>query len=167
MWKQLFEALLKGHKHTAGRNAIAKSLAQSFLYEDVGIESLHPDVKTKVKRLMRRMQTLKMPVTLSEGYRSFKKQNDYYAKGRTKAGKKITNAKGGQSYHQYGLAADLISKKYGWKPPQNFWETLGIEAKKLGFEWGGDWKFKDVAHVQYRPLNVHWRELKSYFTRSS
>ena len=113
------------------------------------------------------MKVLKKPIILSEGFRSFKTQKAYYAKGRTKTGKIITQAKEGQSYHQYGLAADLIFKRYGWNPPSGWWDILGVEAKKLGLEWGGDWKFRDVAHVQYRPLNVHWRELKSYFTRSS
>ena len=37
-------------------------------------------------------------------YRSFDEQNHLYAQGRTKPGKIVTYAKGGQSYHNFGLA---------------------------------------------------------------
>ena len=41
------------------------------------------------------------------GTRTIKEQNELYAIGRTKAGKKVTNAKGGSSFHNYGIAFDI------------------------------------------------------------
>ena len=52
-------------------------------------------------------------VELFEGYRSESRQNQLYAQGRTEAGKIITHAKAGQSWHQYGLAGDIVGKTAG------------------------------------------------------
>jgi peptidoglycan L-alanyl-D-glutamate endopeptidase CwlK len=45
---------------------------------------------------------------LTSGYRSKKEQNELYAQGRSKPGQVVTNAKAGQSYHNYGLAVDFV-----------------------------------------------------------
>ncbi|MGN8648305.1 M15 family metallopeptidase [Gracilibacillus sp. HCP3S3_G5_1] len=92
-------------------------------------------------------------VQISEGYRSNARQNELYAQGRTTSGKVVTNAKGGQSYHNYGLAVDyfLVSddgKKALWTVNSD-WKRVAEIAKSLGFEWGGDWtSFKDYPHLQ-------------------
>ena len=45
---------------------------------------------------------------ITHTYRSIQEQNELYAIGRTIKGNKVTNAKGGQSYHNYGLAFDIV-----------------------------------------------------------
>ena len=92
--------------------------------------------------------------------RTIKEQNELYQIGRTKAGTKVTNAKGGQSYHNYGLAFDLVliidAKTASWDTLKDFdgdkvsdWNECVTIAKKYGWEWGGDWvKFKDQPHFQ-------------------
>ena len=58
------------------------------------------------------------------------------------------------SMHLYGLAADIVDRRWGWggeASNQNhpFWKALGAAAHGQGLVWGGDWKkFVDVAHVQ-------------------
>ena len=52
-----------------------------------------------------------------------------------------------------GNAADIIDKRYGWdglaaNKDFQFWKDLGRIAKKSGCIWGGDWKIKDVAHIE-------------------
>ncbi len=52
-----------------------------------------------------------------------------------------------------GNAADIIDKRYGWNglaanKDFQFWKDLGRIAKKYGCTWGGDWKMRDVAHIQ-------------------
>ena len=54
-----------------------------------------------------------------------------------------------------GCAADVIDRRWGWSGPcanknHKFWNDLGASAKRLGLEWGGDWKKRDVAHVQLK-----------------
>lgn len=99
------------------------------------------------------------------GYRSWEEQDALYALGRTKPnvdateekpmGGKVTNARGGQSYHNLSIAVDLCPDKdldrAGLQPDWNpeAFELLGEEAKALGLEWGGSWtSFKDYPHVQ-------------------
>ena len=67
---------------------------------------------------------------VKETRRSFDQQNEYYAQGRTAPGGIITNAKGGESPHQYGLAADITSA-FGYGSPA----ALQIRelARFLGF----------------------------------
>lgn len=96
-------------------------------------------------------------VQISEGYRSNKRQNELYAQGRTKPGKIVTNAKAGQSNHNYGIAVDyfLVSndgKKALWTVNKK-WRRVAQIGKNLGFTWGGDWNsFKDYPHLEMKEL---------------
>jgi len=93
-------------------------------------------------------------------YRSAREQDDLYAIGRTVKGKVVTNAKGGDSMHQYGVAIDCVPMYQG-KPLWNgdlpstpkhdrLYEKMAAIATKLGIEWSGNWKtFKEMAHFQY------------------
>ena len=97
--------------------------------------------------------------------RTFAEQDALYAQGRSKPGKVVTNAKGGQSYHNYGLAIDIVlildKDKNGtfetasWDLKTDFdgdkkadWMEVVQIFKRYGFEWGGDWKFVDAPHFQ-------------------
>lgn len=88
---------------------------------------------------------------ITEAHRSFKRSDDLYAQGRTKPGSIVTNAKGGQSIHNYYLAIDfvlLINGKMSWVVDEN-WKKVAAIFKKHGFTWGGDWKsFKDYPHFE-------------------
>lgn len=99
---------------------------------------------------------------ITHGTRTAAEQNALYAKGRTvlyengERLKIVTNAKAGQSYHNYDVALDfvLIKGGYDMKADNDHdgiadWVEVITEAKILGFEWGGDWvSFKDYPHVQ-------------------
>lgn len=163
MFKALFNALLRGQQKRQRSVFISKHLAKITLNELEDEDTLLPDLQSKIKTLKKIMAKKKMSVIVFETLRSSKKQNDFYAKGRSKPGKKITNARGGQSYHQYGLAVDIIFDKYRWNPPKGWHVILGEEGEKLGLEWGGRWKSKDYWHFQLRPEDVEWKELKDYF----
>lgn len=97
--------------------------------------------------------------------RTFAEQDALFAQGRSKPGKVVTNAKGGQSYHNYGLAIDIVlildKDKNGtfqtasWDLKTDFdgdkkadWMEVVQVFKRYGFEWGGDWKFVDAPHFQ-------------------
>ena len=87
----------------------------------------------------------------NEGYRSVSDQDKYYAQGRTAPGNIVTNAKGGESYHNYGKAMDVVIMTNG-QPDWSKQITPAIAAygKQQGFEWGGDWKgqLRDYPHFQ-------------------
>ena len=72
---------------------------------------------------------------------------------------KVTNAKGGMSFHNYGLAIDIVLIIGGvaasWDIKTDFdgdgksdWMEVVEIFKQYGWEWGGDWKFYDAPHFQ-------------------
>lgn len=115
----------------------------------------------KVESTLRsaRREGMDMGVAPQGGFRSFKDQNDLYAKGRSRRGAKVTNAEGGESYHNYGIATDNAfynaAGQITWPEQGDYaklWTRYGELAKKQGLEWGGDWKSsKDRPHVEYHP----------------
>lgn len=140
----------------------AKHLARVTLYGLKDIEALQPDLKDKCNILIARMKIIGMPVYLKQGFRSATQQDTFYAQGRTTPGDVITNARGLQSYHQYGLAFDLVFRDYEYNPPAGWWDVLGREGRALGLEWGGGWTdFKDLPHFQLPGLD--YQVLLNYF----
>lgn len=122
---------------------------------------LHPVVAAGVKALIQRSYARGVPIVITQGLRTIAEQNALYAQGRSKPGPIVTNAKGGTSYHNYGLAVDFAllmpdGKSLSWDVNRNGdkdktadWQEVVQEAKRLGFEWGGDWtSFKDYPHLQ-------------------
>lgn len=81
---------------------------------------------------------------------------------------KVTNAKGGQSIHNYGLAFDIVLlydkdgnetfETASWAQNKHWMQVVNY-FKSKGWQWGGDWpKFKDGPHFQ---MNYKWQDLKS------
>lgn len=129
------------------------------------IMTLHPKIRFEVLHLFKVCDKQNLKMRIVQGYRTFEEQDALYAQGRTKAGTKVTNAKGGQSYHNYGLAIDIVllidKDKNGsfetasWDIKTDFdadgksdWIEVVNIFKRYGFEWGGDWKFVDNPHFQ-------------------
>jgi len=85
-------------------------------------------------------------------YRSNQEQDELYAQGRTKPGKIVTNARGGESEHNHRRAFDFVPL-VGGKPQWNnsaAYLKAGIIAESVGLEWSGRWKGKlrETAHCQ-------------------
>jgi peptidoglycan LD-endopeptidase CwlK len=84
-------------------------------------------------------------------YRSVEAQNALYAQGRTNKGNIVTNAKGGQSFHNWRVAYDfvpLVNGKADWSNDALF-GAIGFFGQQIGLEWGGAWSgFKDMPHMQ-------------------
>jgi peptidoglycan L-alanyl-D-glutamate endopeptidase CwlK len=83
----------------------------------------------------------RIKIKLTSTLRDVESQDALYAKGRTEPGPKVTNAKGGDSFHNYGLAWDaaviLANGQATWE--KQYYEELGAMAKEMGIRWGGDW----------------------------
>ena len=113
---------------------------------------LHPTLQKKLEALIAEMKLKGHEVAIHSGYRSFAEQQKLYNQGRSTPGKRVTNAKPGQSYHNFGLAADIVFKDGGkWSWAENKpWKLLGEVGKKLGLTWGGDFvTLKDRPHFQH------------------
>lgn len=122
---------------------------------------LHPVLLAAAKALIEQSYSRGVPIVITQGLRTIAEQNALYAQGRTKPGPIVTNAKGGTSYHNYGLAFDFAillpngkslswdMKRDGDKDKTADWQEVVQEGKRMGLEWGGDWtSFKDASHFQ-------------------
>ena len=110
-----------------------------------------PELEDCSISLKKEMKKLGYVVEVFQGYRSIAEQDILYNQGRTTGGKIVTKAKGGQSWHNFGCAFDMVFRPYGkWSWDEiHPWAELGRIGKGLGLEWGGDWvSFKDRPHFQ-------------------
>lgn len=150
------------------------------------IATLHPKIRQKALDAYTHINNklLGKGVRLRFAYttRTIEEQDELYAQGRTKlydsSGKrlgKVTQAKGGQSIHNYHLAFDivlLLDKDLDGKFESATYEMLDFDKdgksdwmevveyfKSVGFTWGGDWEFKDKPHFEMT-FGHSWRTLK-------
>ena len=130
------------------------------------LATLEPVTAHIVRELVRRLQAEGLNFKVTSGTRTWAEQTRLYAQGRTAAGNKVTNAKAGQSWHNFGVAADLTAfDKSGKRPKWDGaeYDRMGAIAQELGLEWGGAWrKFKDRPHVQ-RPLGLTLAEARKKY----
>lgn len=126
------------------------------------IEHLHPKVQTMAIRFKEECAAEEIDILITCTWRDNEEQDRLYARGRTvmfEDGHKVgivTNAKAGQSLHNYGLALDVVPMR-GGKPVWGqtgadaaLWERVGAIAERVGFEWAGRWKrFRELPHLQY------------------
>jgi hypothetical protein len=122
------------------------------------LQQLHPALATAVRAMIADLAARGIVVEVVQGLRTFAEQDALYAKGRTKPGAIVTQARGGQSNHNFGLAADLCpftNDKPDWNAPIAVWAAIGASAAAQGLEWGGQWKkFLDKPHVQLPAMTV-------------
>lgn len=75
------------------------------------IQSIHPKLKDELLEIYKEIcdrLTGRVMCRFSHVLRTFAEQDKLYAQGRKEAGKIVTYARGGQSYHNYGLAVDIV-----------------------------------------------------------
>jgi peptidoglycan L-alanyl-D-glutamate endopeptidase CwlK len=132
------------------------------------IKLLHPKVREEALQIYEdicQALTGKAICRFSFTLRTIAEQNKLFAQGRTIAGKIVTRARGGHSYHNWGLAIDIVLikdvdgdgdyDKAVWDTNTDFdgdnksdWMEVVQIFKEYGWEWGGDWKFVDAPHFQ-------------------
>jgi peptidoglycan L-alanyl-D-glutamate endopeptidase CwlK len=140
---------------------------------------LHPSIRDEVPKIIDEIEAkwpISMVIRIVQGLRTFDEQNTLYQKGRTTKGPRVTNAKPGSSYHQYGLAIDfaiLLDKdgngyydELSWsltddknKDGQKDWFEVIDTFKRHGYSSGSDWRtFKDYPHLE-KNFGKHLRDL--------
>lgn len=121
------------------------------------LADLHPSVRAKCSAHLAACKAKKIDVLVTCTYRDAEEQARLYAQGRTTPGKKVTNAKPGESMHNYRIAYDVVPMRYG-KPvwgtsnPEDvkLWQTVGEAGESVGMEWAGRWKtFREFPHFQF------------------
>lgn len=109
------------------------------------VELLAPFVRERAVHALAECRDAGYPMAIFEGFRNPVRQDFLYAQGRTESGKIVTEKKGWESTHPYGVAFDVayyINGRWSWdgdfdKPAQFF--------IKAGFEWLSPY---EKAHFQ-------------------
>jgi peptidoglycan L-alanyl-D-glutamate endopeptidase CwlK len=117
------------------------------------LDDLLPAVKVRVEKFINSAKDAGIDLLITSTYRDNESQNALFAQGRSVPGKIVTNAKGGQSFHNYRCAVDvvpLVNGKPIWDVENDIWQKIGDLGVANGLEWAGNWKqFKEYPHFQY------------------
>lgn len=144
-----------------GKNKVWDSVSEA------NINKLHPMVRDKAREFINRVEKeLGIKLRVTQTLRTYAEQDALYAKGRTAPGGIVTNAKGGQSNHNFGTALDvvpIVNGKADWNTSNENWSNIGKIGKEVGFAWGGDWKsFVDKPHFEMQFGNTLAELRKKY-----
>ena len=117
------------------------------------IATLLPQVQPLARALIESAAAIGIAIKIISGTRTFAEQDALYEQGRTKAGRIVTNARGGYSNHNFGIAFDIGVFEGGrYLDESPAYKAVGALGIKLGLEWGGNWKtIQDEPHFQLRP----------------
>lgn len=120
------------------------------------LEDLHPFVKALAEQFIDDCKAANIDILVTSTYRDNESQQALYNQGRSSASKAagekiVTNARPGQSYHNWRVAFDvvpLVAGKAIWNDDK-LWQRIGEIGIAAGLEWAGTWKsFKEMPHFQ-------------------
>lgn len=122
---------------------------------------LHPTVRDAVTRTVADLNAEGFPFKVFEAYRMPQRQAYLFGQGRTRPGAIVTQARPWESYHQFGLAADIVlcpGGKWSWDASAEYiqaWDRLhdigrSYDLEPLNFE---------RPHLQL--ANFHLSDLKA------
>jgi peptidoglycan L-alanyl-D-glutamate endopeptidase CwlK len=123
---------------------------------DTKLDHLHPTVRSAAQQVLQRAAAEGHPFELFEAFRTPQRQNYLWAQGRTRPGPIVTRAKPWSSYHQYGLAVDLVLRingQWSWTTSGQYadsWERMNELGRNAGLEplsW-------ELPHLQMAGLKI-------------
>lgn len=118
------------------------------------LDDLRPEVRPQVDAFLAACAAAGVDVLITCTLRSREEQTELYAQGRTSPGHIVTNARAGQSAHQYGLAIDvvpMVNGKPDWNGKDPVWEKVGELGQAAGLTWLGapGSKFPEEPHLEH------------------
>lgn len=149
-WEAIYAALVK---HTKDGNPAGLAIDNVDPRSESMIATLLPQVRPLARALVQKAASCGIQIKVISGLRTYADQDALYAQGRTAPGKKVTNARGGYSNHNFGIAFDIgvfSGEAYQAESPK--YKAVGVLGIELGLEWGGNWtSIIDQPHFQLRP----------------
>ena len=117
------------------------------------LRGLHPRAEQLVRDLLINLRGIGLEGRVRSGLRTYAQQDALYARGRPGGppGPIVTLVKGGESFHNFGLAADITIYRGGAPAAgaSNLYRLAGLLGEDLGFTWGGSFQhFYDPGHFQ-------------------
>ena len=149
-WGAIYERLVK-NEVDGQKPCEALALVDSRSEKVIAI--LLPEVRPMARMLVQKASAAGIGIKIISGLRTYEEQNALYAQGRTAPGHIVTNARGGYSNHNFGIAFDIgVFEGNRYLPNSPKYKAVGVLGVDLGLEWGGNWKtIVDQPHFQLRP----------------
>lgn len=120
------------------------------------LDGLAPKFRAALEATLKQCHREGLDAVIFETIRSDALAKVYYDRGRPPTAEypsPVTNAPdASRTWHGYGLAADIISATREWDAGDAWFEKMGRIAKENGLDWGGDWRQRDLPHVQFGTL---------------
>ncbi len=115
------------------------------------IEDLNIVLQRGANEFLERCKKAGLNPIITQTLRDKEYQDFLYSKGRTTKGEIVTNARGGTSFHNYGLAFDICKNEKGAEySDDSFFEKAGDIWTEMGGVWGGNFKsIKDKPHFEF------------------
>jgi|SRR5579862_8134587 peptidoglycan L-alanyl-D-glutamate endopeptidase CwlK len=116
------------------------------------LAQVHPTLATKIRAMSVALTAQGIAIRVVQGLRTWDEQASLYAQGRTAPGKIVTNAPAGSSYHNYGLAVDVVPMTPlgpDWNVNHPVWRKIVTAGQDQGLVPGAPWRtFPDWPHFQ-------------------
>ncbi len=119
---------------------------------------VHPMLREKIQRLAYLLALENINIRVAQGLRTWAVQALLYAQGRTAPGKIVTNGRPGQSWHNFGLAVDVVPDSAlaapgvfepDWDETHPAWQRIVAIGESLGLTSGAHFRtIKDFPHLQ-------------------
>ncbi len=150
----------------------SKLIAQQYQTFDAASESnvitLLPQAQIEARKFLKIAKDNNQDIRILSGTRTYDEQDSLYHHGRNGDTRPIiTNARGGQSNHNFGIAWDIgVFAKGNYVgndvPYKSFAEIVLPLMNTI--EWGGNWiSFKDYPHYQLKPVSESESVIRGLF----
>lgn len=117
------------------------------------LAGVHPSLLEVARRHIGQLQAEGIDARVISGYRSYAAQDALYARGRTAPGPRVTRARGGESYHNFGVAYDIAiydeSGRYIDDGSHPSYVRAAEIGRTLGLEPGASFTDPDPSHFQF------------------
>lgn len=117
------------------------------------LHDLLEPVQRRAEAMLKECRACGIDILITSTYRDHASQAALYAQGRTTPGNIVTNAKPGQSWHNWRCAFDVVPMRAGkpvWDDKDPIWQQVGKIGEACGLEWAGRWtRFREYPHFQF------------------
>lgn len=149
-WGAIYSELVKSK---SGSKDPVFAISKVDPRSEKNLQTLLPEVQPIARALVQKAGASGIEIKVISALRTYVEQDTLYAQGRTAPGNKVTNARGGYSNHNFGIAFDIgVFSGTKYLPDSPKYKAVGVIGIDLGLEWGGNWtSIVDQPHFQLRP----------------
>ena len=122
-------------------------------HSEARLQLIFPRLADAVRKMHDMLLGEGISIIVVQGLRTIAEQQALYEQGRSKPGKIVTNAPGGHSWHNFGLAVDCAVENpdgsIDWNANHPAWKRMKTVGVSLGLTSGANWvRIVDAPHFQ-------------------